>query len=467
MEFTKVLNEKLTNKIEELNALVEGLNKELSIIDDYISSSLSQISYVCFGYRKERESDIEKNLLNIKMILPEVNLGEIINNINNGDVKTLIEITDVINKVRQYIEKIELEVKLLSLYNKIFNNQNMPAVIFDMNHLFRTLNSMFASVDEVNKGLGIIIAHNSKFMNDNISNRNLMRQLSKYYKKDGMFKENIDYVTYKKLMEELLLNNKNLAEEEIEVIKEFISKAIELLRENNEMKQSTETIKVNSDQKKDILAAEDFELISLSRKIIENSDEIEKILEEIDYLFSILDDITDEEEKEYYKEELSRLIADLRNLNKPYEMPQHELEEENKFIFLLDDEYNSYAELDTNKFEGNQRKSLKKVFEMISKIKVDDSLLPILPLYDANPVFYKRYNNVCVAFSKLPNEKYLIIGAWGSQEIHKMMNTRARLNLRQITRIKECSPEAMEKLSEDHYKYYQQIVGPKKDKRTR
>ena len=138
------------------------------------------------------------------MILPEVNLGEIINNINNGDVKTLIEITDVINKVRQYIEKIELEVKLLSLYNKIFNNQNMPAVIFDMNHLFRTLNSMFASVDEVNKGLGIIIAHNSKFMNDNISNRNLMRQLSKYYKKDGMFKENIDYVTYKKLMEELL-----------------------------------------------------------------------------------------------------------------------------------------------------------------------------------------------------------------------------------------------------------------------
>lgn len=467
MEFTKVLNEKLTNKIEELNVLVKSLNKELSIIDDYISGSLNQISYVCFGYQKERESDTEKNLLNIKMIFPEVNLGKIINNINNRDVKTLIEITDVINKVKQYIEKIELEVKLLSLYNKIFNNQNMPAVIFDMNHLFRTLNSIFDSPNEVNKGLGIIIAHNSKFMNDNISNRNLMRQLSKYYKKDGMFKENIDYATYRKLMEELLLNNKNLAEEEIEVIKKFISKAIELLRENNEMKQSTEIIRVNSNPQNGFFADEDFELISLSRKIIENSDEIEKILEEIDYLFSILDDTTDEEEKEYYKEELSRLIADLRNLYKPYEMQEQELKEENKFIFLLDDEYNSYAELDTNKFEGNQRKSLKKVFEMISKIRVDDSLLPILPLYDANPVFYKKYNNVCVAFSKLPNEKYLIIGAWGSQENHKMMNTRARLNLRQITRIKESSSEAMEKLSEDHYKYYQQIVEPKKDKRTR
>lgn len=469
MGFITILNEKLLNKVGELNTQIKKLNEELGIINDYIQKSLTQIQYQQFGYQKESEVEIEKKLPTITGILTDISLGTTIRNINSEDIASLKDIVNVIDKVKEYIKKIENEIKLLNLYNKIFTNPNAKLVVFDMNHLFKTLNSLFDKDEDINKGLGIIISHNSKFMYDNVPNKNLMRQLSRYYKKEGSFKENVDYETYKKLMGDLLLSNFELGNEETKLIKEFITNANELLKNSNEASQTIDNTNISIRTDNNILNDEEFELISLARNLIENSvetefTEIRVVLGEIDYLFSSLDKITDEEEKEYYQEELRNLVDKLRELYSPYRTATEEVVEENNFIFLLDGEYNSFIESDTNKFEGNQRRNLRKIFEMISKIKTDEKMLPILPLYKENPVFYKEYNSVGVAFSKLSNGKYLIIGAWGTQPNHKSMNNRASSNLSQITRLKKVSFEDLEEISREHYKYYQQLFESKKDR---
>lgn len=470
MGFVTNINEKIIKRVEELSTQISKLNEELGIIDRYIANSLNQTKYVQFGYKKESESEIEKKLPNITQVLTDYNLAETINNINNEDIESLKSVANIINIVKKYIENLEKEIELLNYYNRIFNNPNDKLVIFDMGYLFKILNGMFDNTEEVNKALGIIISHNSKFMDGNKSKSTLMRQLSRYYKKDGTFKENEDYETYEKLMEELLLKDLGNDEEKKKTIKNFIAEAIGLLKNSNEKKKSIEKTNILIEEKDNILSDDDFELISLSRNLIENSNEkefleIKELLAEINYLLSHLDKITDEEEKKYYKEEIKNLIAKLRDLYSPYVLSKNEAVDENKFIFLLDEEYNSYIDSDTNKFEGNQRKNLKKIFEIISNLKKDSTLLPILPLYNQNPVFYKGYNNVCVAFSKLSDGKYLIIGAWaGEQSNHQTMNNRAKLNIEQINRIKNSIPEDLEEISSEHSKYYQQLFESKKDR---
>lgn len=375
-------------------------------------------------------------------IVKETNFPLISNVFNDvfGDGFTKYKKEVVIAKIKERIGVLE---KYLKNYNSIiraFDNEMAIGNILDFPFLFATLLTLFnkkhLTCDEVTKIFGSEVAFMGKRGGENKSREDLwkcnfdtLKRLSEYFDNYGNFLNGGDTELFI-----ILFNNLSKASKIAEFDKEGYAIAAEIfttqLKQNyemflkNEKKIQVEKTVVKVEKKKIVvkevletdenkekmtfLTEEDKAIYSKACKVIESikgRSDYEYYMQAILDIQS-LDELYDQNDKEYFDEIIKEAIDKLRvllNMNK--DVVKERVPE---LVFLNDAKGNCYFEEDVNRIDRGFRGDINLLIE---KVKSDGNCRIVLGSnLKRSDLLFVLKSNVAITYCKIAEDTFLVVG---------------------------------------------------------
>lgn len=252
--------------------------------------------------------------------------------------------------------------------------------------------------------------------------RQALQELRKYYKNGKIIAipENLEEF-YK------LLDQTSLDETEKKYIKNLINQEI---------------AKIKSKKIDKYLSKEEIMLYQRAKELLnsftsysEDSFILKEYIEELQTILNMLEEESDEENKQYLlqeKEEVIEKLAEICNkYNEIIETPN------NKLIFLLDKDFTPYIYQDINSLDQTYKKT---ILSLINKISPDNQT-QFRKILSNESLPYTMHevssSKAHIAFVEIKPGIYIIIGAKVARNGYKELNNRLKINIDTIKKIAE------------------------------
>lgn len=346
----------------------------------------------------------------------------------------------VIAKINERIGILEKYLKNHNSLIRAFDNEKAIGNILDFPFLFATLltlyNKEYLTCDEVTKIFGSEVAFMGKRGGENKSREDLwkcnfdtLKRLSEYFDIYGNFLNGGDTELFI-----ILFNNLSKASKIAEFDKEGYAIAAEIfttqLKQNYEMflkseaKSQVEKTVVKAEKKK-MVVKEVLENDEIKEKMTFLTDEdkaiynkacrvIESIKGRSDYEYYMqaildiqsLDELYDQNDKEYFDEIIKEAIDKLKNLlNMNKDVVKERVPE---LVFLNDAKGNCYFEEDVNRIDRGFRGDINLLIE---KVKSDGNCRIVLGSnLKRSDLLFVLKSNVAITYCKIAEDTFLVVG---------------------------------------------------------